>query len=114
MERFIEIIDYYILNYDSFKKGKISFDCCYGELIFYKKKDNILILYAIYIFPKYRKNGLCQSILHYLIDKAEEHKFKYFLIQDVISKILYEYLLRFSYKDKMFKNTKHGFIYKIK
>jgi hypothetical protein len=113
MERFTEIIDDYILNYDSFEKGKISFDCYYGELIFNKKKDNMLILYAIYIFPKYRKNGLCSSILHYLIDKAEEYKFKYFVIQDVLSNILYEYLLRFSYKSKTFKNTKHGFIYKI-
>ena len=112
MEQFTEIIDAYITNYESFEKGKISFDCDYGELTFLKDDDNVLILYAIFIFPQHREKGLCRDSLHYLIDKAPT-KFKYVCVQSVLSKVLYEYLLRFTYKCKKFKNTKDGFIYKI-
>lgn len=111
MEQFTEIIDAYISNYEGFEKGKVSFDCDYGELTFFKENDNMLILYAIFIFPQYREKGLCRDILHYLIDKAA--RFKCVCVQSVLSKILYEYLLRFRYKDKKFKNSKNGFIYKI-
>lgn len=113
MEKFTEIIDTYLLNYDSYKKGKVEFDCDYGELIFFKEKYNILILFGIYIYPGYRKHGLCRSIIQYLIEKSKG-RFKYILIESVISKILYEYLLRFKYEDKKFKLVKEGFIYKIK
>jgi len=136
MEQFTQMIDTYFLNYESYEKEeKISFECDYGELIFLKS-DNInnLILYAIYIAPQYRENGLCRSILHYLIDKnstdknstdknstdknstdkSSSTKFKNVCVQTVLSKVLYDYLLRFTYKGKKFKNDKKGFIYKIK
>jgi len=113
MDQFKEVVNAYINNYDSFEKGKICFDFNYGELIFLKDQDNMLILYAIFIFPQYRGKGLCRNILHYLIDKAQQEKIKYVCVQDVLSTILYKYLLRFTYKDKKFKNTKKGFIYKI-
>lgn len=113
MEKFIEIIDTYFSNYDLYQKGKVEFDCDYGELIFFKENHNMLILFGIYIHPKYREQGFCRSILHYLIEKSKS-RFKYILIESVISKILYEYLLRFKYGDKKFKLTKEGFIYKIK
>lgn len=113
MDKFREIIDNYISNYNSFVKGKVSFDCDYGELIFYKKNNDICILYGIYIFPEYREKGYCREILHHLIDKSE-NRFKYFCVESVLSKILYNYLLRFTYKNKKFKNTKSGFIYNIK
>lgn len=112
MEKFIDITDTYLLNYSTYKNGKIIFECEYGELIFLKKEPEILTLYSIYIYPKYRKNGLCRNILYYLIDKSS-NKFKYFCIQSVVSKILYEYLLRFKYKNKKFNNTINGFMYKI-
>ena len=114
MEQFTEIIDEYITNYESFEKGKVSFDCDYGELTFLKDDNDAdtLILYAIFIFPEYREKGLCRNILHYLIDNAPT-KYKYVCVQSVLSKVLYEYLLRFTYKDKKFKNTKNGFIIKI-
>lgn len=112
MEQFTVIIDAYITNYEGFEKGKISFDCDYGELTFLKDDDNVLILYAIFIFPQHREKGLCRNILHYLIDVAP-NKFNYVCVQSVLSKVLYEYLLRFTYKDKKFKNTKNGFIIKI-
>ena len=94
MDQFKEIIDAYLTNYNSFEKGKIPFDCDYGELIFYKDKSQNLILYGIYIFPEYRQQGLCRSILQYLIDKCPQ-QCKCVCVQSVLSKILYEYLLYF-------------------
>jgi hypothetical protein len=115
MDEFTQMIDTYFLNYDLYEKEKISFECDYGELIFLKSDNNDdLILYAIYIAKKYRKNGLCRSILHYLIDKSSSSKFKNLCVQTVLSKVLYEYLVRFTYKGKKFKNIKDGFVYKIK
>jgi len=112
MDQFKEIIDGYIENYSKFENGKVNFDCDYGELIFFKDNSNILILFGIYIFSEHRNKGLCRDILHYLIDQCT-NKFKYFCVQSVISKILYEYLLRFTYDNKKFKLVKTGFIYKI-
>jgi hypothetical protein len=115
MDQFIQIIDTYFMNYDLYEKEKISFECDYGELIFLKSDNNDdLILYAIYISPQYRENGLCRNILQYLIDKISTTKFKNLCVQTVLSKVLYEYLLRFTYKGKKFKNKKGGFVYKIK
>lgn len=113
MDQFKEIIDTYIENYLKFENGKVNFDCDYGELIFFKENDNFLVLHGIYIFPEHRNKGLCREILHYLIEQCA-NKFKYICVQSVISKNLYEYLLRFRYKNKKFKNTKTGFVYVIK
>lgn len=114
MEQFTQMIDTYFLNYDLYEKEKISFECDYGELIFLKSDNNDdLILYAIYIAKKYRENGLCRNIIHYLIDKGSI-KFKNVCVQTVLSKVLYEYLLRFTYKGKQFKIKQDGFVYKIK
>lgn len=113
MEQFKEIINEYFTNYSSFEKGKVCFDCEYGELTFYKNDDsNILILNGIYIFPQHRNKGLCRYILHNIIDNCNS-KFDYFCVESVISKILYTYLSRFKYNGKMFKNTTQGFLYKI-
>jgi hypothetical protein len=113
MEQFKEIIDTYIENYSKFEKGKVSFDCEYGELIFFKDNSNILILFGIYIFPEQRNKGFCREILHYLIEQCT-NKFDYFCVESVLSKILYVYLLRFKYKNKKFKKMKNGFIFKLK
>lgn len=112
MEKFKEIINTYLLNYSTYKKGKIIFECEYGELVFLKNKSEICILHGIYIFPQYRNKGLCRDILHYLIDNTSNY-FKYICVQSVLSKILYEYLLRFEYKNKRFALVKTGFMYKI-
>ncbi len=115
MEKFKEIIDNYISNYLNLNQEKIEYKCDYGELIFYKensKNSQILVLHGIYIFPEHRNKGFCREILQYLIDKCDA-KFQYFCVQSVISKILYNYLLRFEYKNKKFKNTKIGFVYNI-
>ena len=112
MEQFIKIIDTYFLNYDLYETGKVEFDCNYGELIFFKGNSKMLTLFGIYIFPEYRKQGLCKNILQYLIDKSED-RFKYLLVESVLSKVLYEYLLRFKYKNKKFKLINDGFLCKI-
>jgi hypothetical protein len=112
MEQFIKIIDTYFLNYDLYETGKGEFDGNYGELIFFKGNSKMLTLFGIYIFPEYRKQGLCKNILQYLIDKSED-RFKYLLVESVLSKVLYEYLLRFKYKNKKFKLINDGFLCKI-
>jgi hypothetical protein len=114
MDKFQEIIDTYISNYNSYDKGKIDFECEYGEVIFYKdyKNPNILIIFGLYIKPEFREKGYCRSIFQYIIDK-NSNTFKWLCIQSVISKVLYEYLLRFKYKNKMFYLKKDGFYLKL-
>lgn len=113
MDEFIESIDKYLSNYSTYEKGKVVFDCKCGELIFYKNNLNMLTLFGIYICSEYREKGFCKNILYYLIDSAEKHNFKYFCVQSVLSKVLYEYLLRFQYKNKGFNLKRIGFIYVI-
>jgi hypothetical protein len=109
MESFIEIIDTYISNYPSYNiNEKIIFECEYGELIFFKDNSDFLIIFGIFIEPKYRQRGFCREILYYLIDNGST-KFKKLCVQSVLSKILYEYLLRFNYKNKNFKLKQDGF-----
>lgn len=112
MNNFQDIIDTFLLNYATYVNGKISFECDYGELIFFKNSPQILTVFGIYIYPEYRQQGICRNILHYLIDHASHpHKFERLCIQSVLSKPLYDYLLRFQYKNKCFKNKKTGFFY---
>jgi hypothetical protein len=113
MEEFIKIIDTYFLNYDLYELGKVEFDCHYGELIFFKGSPNMLTLFGIYINPECRQKGFCRSIIQYLIEKSKG-RFKYVFVESVMSKILYEYLLRFRYKNRKFKRMYDGFMYKIK
>jgi len=114
MEDFKQIIDTYLFNYEKYENGKINFECKYGELIFIKNNNNFLTLFGIYIFPEYRQKGLCRNILYYLIENScnvNSSKFKYLCIESVMSKILYNYLLRFKYKNKQFKLSKNGGFY---
>ena len=114
MTNFIELIDTYLSNYSTYKNGKVEFECTQGELIFYKKKRRVLTVHGIYIYPEYRQQGLCKSILQHLIDSAPNlNKFDFLCVQSVLSKILYEYLLRFTYKNKRFTNKIHGFLYSL-
>jgi hypothetical protein len=112
MSTLIELIDTYLLNYNKYNIGKVEFECEYGELVFYKNNSTTLILHGICIFPEHRQKGLCRDILHYLIDKGSQN-FKQLCIQSVLSKILYEYLLRFEYKNKQFLNKQIGFCIKL-
>ena len=106
------MIDTYFLNYDKFEFGKVEFDCDYGELIFYKENPKILKINSIYIHPEYRRKGFCKNVLEYIIEKSKG-RFKYLIIESVISNILYDYLSRFQYNEKKFKIEYDGFKYKI-
>jgi len=112
MNKFEEIIDTYILNYSTYKNGKVVFDNEYGELIFFKQSPKTIVLFGIYFYPEYRQKGLCRSILKYLIDKSS-NKFQKLCVQSVLSKVLYEYLERFEYKNRKFKNSKEGWLFKL-
>lgn len=102
MSNFMEIVDTYLSNYSSYPNGKVEFECKYGELTFYKTSGRALIVHAIYIAPEYREQGLCRDTIQYLIDNTPR-PFNRVCVQCVISKILYEYLSRFCYKDQGFK-----------
>ena len=112
MVAFKEIIDTYLLTYSTHNNGKVVFECDYGELIFFKTNANIITIFGIYIFPEYRQKGLCRTILHYLID-VSSLQFKQLCIQSVLSNVLYDYLLRFKYKNKSFIKCNDGFFYKL-
>jgi hypothetical protein len=107
------IIDTYLLNYSTYENGKVMFESNCGELCFLKSNSSCITIYAIYVNTIYRQHGICRDTLHYLIDKCAYYKFKTLCVESVLSKILYEYLLRFRYKDKMFKIKKNGFYYRI-
>jgi len=112
MEKIIELIDTYLSNYSTYKNGKVIFENDYCELIFYKMNKKTIVIYGIHIFPEYRQKGFCRNILCYLIDNCSK-KFQYICVQSVISKILYEYLLRFKYNGKHFVNKRTGFFCKL-
>ena len=118
MDSYKNIIDTYLSNYSTYKNGKVVFEYEYGELIFYKQNPKIITLFSIYIYPKYRQHGICRRILQYLIDKSPNrqnspNKFQILCIQSVISKILYEYLLRFEYINRKFMFKKDGWFFNL-
>ena len=116
MDKFASCIDSYVARYDGLEKGKTEFECDYGELVFYKSSNhsNTSVLHGIYIAPKYRHQGYCRSILQYIIDKCmETGRFTHVCVQSVMSKVLYDYLGRFQYKQKGFRNTPRGFMYNL-
>ena len=112
MEEFIKIIDAYYEKYSTYADGKVVFECDFGELTFYKKDPRYITIFSICVVPEYRQQGICSNIFKYIINK-NNRRFKYFMVESVLSKILYEYLLRFKYKDKKFRLESSGFIYKI-
>ena len=114
---FYKIVDDYIdnillLDNDTNIVKKFCYDCDYGsiEFIRYPKKSNIkkIIVHEIYVREQYRNQGLCKEFIKYLIDKSDKINI---MIQSVLSKILYNFLLRFEYKEKKFIVTKQGFLY---
>jgi hypothetical protein len=110
MSNFTEIIDTYVENYSTYNNGMVEFECKYGSLTFYKPHHPIIIVHAIYILPEYREQGVCRNILQHLIDVSPK-TFKRLRVQTVLSKILYEYLLRFEYNNRKFRLSMYGFDY---
>jgi hypothetical protein len=114
MEKFIKIIDIFLLNYPNYSNGKYELECEYGDIIFFKnsRNPNVLIINGIYIKPEYRNQRFCKNIICYLINKCSNN-FQYLCVESVISKILYDYLLRFTYQNKHFILRKNGFFYRL-
>lgn len=116
---FTQIVEHYLDNFCKLQyKNKYCYNCLYGSIEFYKSyDDNKIIVHEVYILEQYRRNGLCGNFIKYLIDKIEEmNKIKkmnkILVIQSVLSKILYDYLLRFNYNKYIFVLKKEGFVMK--
>ena len=114
---FYKIIDDYLDNIlllkdDTNITKKFCYNCDYGSIEFIKhqSKSNIkkIIVHEIYIKEQYRNQGLCKEFIKYLIDKSDK---KNIMIQSVLSKILYDFLLRFEYREKKFILIKEGFVF---
>jgi hypothetical protein len=112
-DNFTQIVEYYFNNFSKLQSGnKYYYDCIYGSVEFYKStNDNKIIIHEIYVLEKYRKNGLCGNFIKYIINKIDGTN-KILVIQSVLSKILYEYLLRFNYHNHIFVLKKEGFVVK--
>ncbi len=104
---FTQIIQTYYNNYNFYSIGKICFNCLYGSIEFVKTHNsNKLYVHEIYIKEQYRNQGLCKEFIKYLIDIFPN---KIIIIQSVLSKILYNFLLKFKYNNKYFILNKEGF-----
>jgi len=112
-DNFNQIVNYYLENFNSFQTNKkIEFECGLGCVEFFKsdKNTNDIIVHSIYIKEQYRKKGLCENFIKYLIDKIGDTQT--LIIQSVLSKILYDYLSRFEYNNTIFVIKKEGFVAK--
>lgn len=110
---FNQIVDYYLENFNSFQiNEKIELVCGFGRIEFFKsdKNTNKITVYSIYIKEQYRKKGLCGEFIKYLIDKIGDTQT--LVIQTVLSKILYDYLSRFTHNNTIFVLKKEGFVAK--
>lgn len=107
------LYEYNILTNYKNSKYKLCYDCEHGSIEFVNnnKKSNkkIIIIHEIYIKTQYRNKGLCKNFIKYLIDKSDYKTC--IIIQSVLSKILYDFLLRFEYQDQKFIVKKEGFIW---
>jgi len=105
---FLQIVDYYLMNFNLLENNsKYNFECKYGCLEFHKKNNSNIIVHEIYINEMYRNKGLCKEFLKYLIDNSiTKHQI---IIQSVLSKILYYFLLRFEHNGYKFYLKKQGF-----
>lgn len=105
-----QIISTWVGLNSTYPQGKTSFENEYGVITFRKdlKKPDTTIVFEIYIKEKFRAQGLCREFLQKLIDLTTTKKI---MIESVLSKILYEYLCRFSYKGRKFKLVTDGFVY---
>jgi hypothetical protein len=122
---FYEISDHFLDNFflsmpnelvnqnDHNLKYKFSYDCVLGSIEFIQDFNNLnkkkIIVHEIYIREQYRNQGLCKGFIKYLIDKLDKKNI--LVIQTVISKILYYFLLRFEYLGKKFTLKNEGFVF---
>jgi hypothetical protein len=102
-----DIIQKYMSDYNILSKGKHSYINSIGCITFIKT-HSIITVYEIYIESKYQNKGYCRQFIMSMIQNG-----KTFIIVSVISRILYEYLLRFQYKGYRFRLVKDGFLLTI-
>ena len=115
MDQFKEIINAYFENYSKFEKGKVTFDCDYGELIFNKENDNCLTIYGIYIFPEYRNKGVGKLLIQAALDSAKDCKLKEVYLACFEDLIFYYKKLNFNYTgNQIFYANKKYYIFKYK
>lgn len=106
MESFIDI---FINNYYLYDNGKVEFSNDYGTITFIKiSNKKIVTIFEIFVNPEYRRQGIFTKFIYSTIDKCIKFNYK-LLIVSVLSKILYDYLLRLKYNDNIFILTKAGF-----
>lgn len=107
---FFHIVDYYLDNTNMLNTGTNGFNCEYGSIEFIKlSSSNVVIIHEIYVKTQYRNKGMCKDFIKYLIDKLKNKQ--KIIIRSVLSKILYEFLLRFEYAQNKFVINKEGFVY---
>lgn len=77
------------------------------EIRFIKTEPPSITINSIYLVEFLRNKGIFRDFLHFIID--QEYVFMDFWIVDVLSKQLYNYLLKFNYKGWRFKLNRDGF-----
>lgn len=112
-DNFIQIVNYYLKNKNLFVSNKtIELECEYGTIEFYNlnnsNNSNKIIVHSIFVKEQYRKKGLCGEFIKCIIDNLNTNDI--FIIQSVLSKILYEYLKKFEYNGFIFVAKKEGFV----
>jgi hypothetical protein len=98
--------------FDDYIKNKTihDYDTIEGNLRFVKNRHNDIIIDVIYIKECFRRRGLLKKFLCYIVDHVDVIRNEKFMIVSVLSKILYDYLLRFEYNGWKFKLIYDGFL----
>lgn len=110
------IIRSYIHNRSYIQPDKHVYEYELGELIFWGGSSTAITVFGIYFHPEKRNQGLCRGLLQNLIDQIQEFnaslkkkkKIHKLIITCVLSKVLYEYLGRFRYKNRQFIQYSNG------
>lgn len=111
MTPFGDVVAEYVANFNTFSIGKHQFETEHGSLIFIKDRSNDIIIFEVFIRPELRNRGIFTLFLSNLIDYMESMNLKVLRIVSVLSKVLYEFLERWTYKGKKWNNTRVGFYY---
>lgn len=109
------LLDTYIANYHTYPKGKVTLECEKGEVIFWKEaRPNTLTVFGIYVHPAYQNQGLCSSFIKHLICVGKQTPWcNKVAVVSVLSKPLYEFLMRFQYGGYTFDCKNDGFYCRV-
>lgn len=91
-------------------KSTHEYDTIEGNLRFVINNKNLIIIDVIYVKECFRQKGILKKFLQHVVDYSSNTTQIKFMIVSVLSKILYEYLERFTYNDHKFKLTRDGFL----